>query len=666
MNQPMFEDCLTAPLHFSRAIQPHGALIVVDHCGRITGVSANAASWLGAPHSNILGHNWDSVFPDTPLPFDTQKMICQSTGISAARLHPVDMGGKSLVMAWRPVLQGYLLEFEAQAQDIYEQVYTHTTIMASCVNELPRYTQEDEAAKCLMHHVACVTGFDRVMLMKFLPDRHCTIVAEQNKPGLTSFLHQHFPANDIPENARRLYRLKHQRLIADANDQPIPIQTLNDQTIDLTFSELRAVHPAHIQYMRNMGTRTSFSVSVVVNGALWGLISCHNLEPASLSFAKRLLCEQLAGVTSLHMTGLARMAQASARHAHTITRTRLKQTLQSTGLSPESLQGILKDIAEQFKAKGVVARLRKQTFAWGSLPGEAALTSLRDWLGTQLSKKQPVFQTNEIPACLHEDPELVQHASGLMHIAVNADICILLLRPEQREEIDWAGNEESIKIDPHQTKLSPRASFAVWHEQVRGKALPWSTIDIEAAYELRNVLVELIDYLDLEHKSLTDPLTRLGNRNLLQQRFKEIEATEARGALLLIDLDNFKPINDTFGHAVGDKLLMQIAHRLRTLFRAEDTLVRLGGDEFAIVLSRLNTSDQVEHMGQRLAQALAEPYLLNGIQVKISASVGAALFPQHGSTSETLIHHADMAMYQVKRTGRNGFMLYADMHMEMH
>lgn len=659
MTPPTFDDCLTAPLHFSRAIQPHGALLVVNPGGAIIGASANAGRWLHVPETELEGARWHALFPQTPLP---PAPTCTTIPVSAPVLHALHLNGQSLVVARRTLKVGTLLEFEPITYCTEELAYSNAARMAICMAELPDCNNEQAAAECLMRHIAEVTGFDRTMLLQFLPDWHGAVVAEQCKPGITGYLHQHFPANDIPENARALYRLKHQRLIADACAEPVPILSTHPEPFDLTYSELRAVHPAHIQYMRNMGIRTAFSVSIVVNGTLWGLITCHNLQPATLSFAKRLLCEQLASATALHMAGLARLAHATARHTHQLVRTQVKQALQTGGTSPETLKNSLQDIALQFNAQGAWARVRGQTALWGVLPSSRRLKRLRSWLARHVAPDLAVFHTHEIPAQLRDDTELVRHASGLLLIRINANVTLLLLRSEQQEHIDWAGEQQHVKPETHRQKLSPRTSFAVWREQVKGQAWPWTATDIEAAHDLRTTLVELIDYLALEHKSLTDPLTGLGNRNLLQQRFDTLQSNsgkEARAALLLIDLDNFKPINDTLGHAAGDDLLVQIANRLRSLVRTEDTLVRLGGDEFAVVLKRVSTAKQVQDLGERLVQALAEPYTLNDTQVTLSASVGAALFPQHARTGQSLVHHADMAMYQVKRRGRNGFMLYS-------
>jgi diguanylate cyclase (GGDEF)-like protein len=130
-------------------------------------------------------------------------------------------------------------------------------------------------------------------------------------------------------------------------------------------------------------------------------------------------------------------------------------------------------------------------------------------------------------------------------------------------------------------------------------------------------------------------------------------------AVLYIDLDHFKEINDRLGHAAGDSLLVETAHRLIAAVRESDTVARLGGDEFAIVLSEVHTLAEAEEVAQRIVLSLARPFELKEGMGRISGSIGVALFPEHGNDAETLQRHADMALYAVKEAGRNGYRLYS-------
>jgi diguanylate cyclase (GGDEF)-like protein len=123
----------------------------------------------------------------------------------------------------------------------------------------------------------------------------------------------------------------------------------------------------------------------------------------------------------------------------------------------------------------------------------------------------------------------------------------------------------------------------------------------------------------------------------------------------MIDLDHFKEINDSLGHGAGDRLLMDASDRLRRCVRDSDTVARLGGDEFAVILTEFTTLQEVEAVADRIVHTLSQGFHLGAGERHISGSIGIAIYPQHGSTSEALSLHADAALYRVKERGRNGY-----------
>lgn len=168
----------------------------------------------------------------------------------------------------------------------------------------------------------------------------------------------------------------------------------------------------------------------------------------------------------------------------------------------------------------------------------------------------------------------------------------------------------------------------------------------------------------LSHQSTHDPLTGLPNRNLLQDRLAMAlcmaQRENRRFALLLIDLDRFKAVNDTLGHAAGDELLIMVAQRLKNHLRSNDTIARIGGDEFVALLDNVNQQGDILPVANRFLRELTSPFQLQGRDVRISASIGIALYPEGGESIENLFKHADTAMYHVKENGRQGICFYSD------
>lgn len=165
----------------------------------------------------------------------------------------------------------------------------------------------------------------------------------------------------------------------------------------------------------------------------------------------------------------------------------------------------------------------------------------------------------------------------------------------------------------------------------------------------------------LRHRAQSDPLTDLPNRSLFYDRL-QVALTQARRynevfALFYVDLDHFKAVNDTLGHAAGDELLVETGHRLVQAVRQSDTVARLGGDEFAVILPKVGSQQEVEEVAQRVVIALARPFLLGAGQASISASVGVAIYPEHGEDPDSIRASADAALYAVKQAGRNAYRL---------
>ena len=152
-----------------------------------------------------------------------------------------------------------------------------------------------------------------------------------------------------------------------------------------------------------------------------------------------------------------------------------------------------------------------------------------------------------------------------------------------------------------------------------------------------------------------DPLTGLANRNLLFDRLEHAmqraRREQSKVAVLLIDLDGFKAVNDTFGHNVGDRLLCEISHRLLANVRTSDTVARFGGDEFVVICESMDL-DNVTHVAEKILSALAFPIALAGTEIRSGGSIGIATWPEHGTDVTELLHAADLAMYSAKHQGR--------------
>jgi diguanylate cyclase (GGDEF)-like protein len=185
-------------------------------------------------------------------------------------------------------------------------------------------------------------------------------------------------------------------------------------------------------------------------------------------------------------------------------------------------------------------------------------------------------------------------------------------------------------------------------------------------YALCGILTDITERKDFEndiqHIAQHDALTHLPNRALFNDRLQQAIATALRNksrlALMFIDLDKFKPVNDTYGHGVGDLLLKEVALRIQDCLRESDTAARIGGDEFVVLLPAIETEQDAGTVGEKVLDALNRPFVLAGHTLEISGSIGVAVYPEHGKDEKLLVKSADIAMYHAKKNGRNNVSMY--------
>jgi diguanylate cyclase (GGDEF)-like protein len=228
----------------------------------------------------------------------------------------------------------------------------------------------------------------------------------------------------------------------------------------------------------------------------------------------------------------------------------------------------------------------------------------------------------------------------------------------------------------HRAMLAASAPFrdVIMHRVLAGRKPYYISVSGEpiidangAAIGYRGVSREITDQRIAEqrirHLATHDSLTDLPNRMMFSQFLQVALASGLRYrhnfAVLFLDLDRFKFINDSLGHAVGDQLLQQVAIRLKRAIRSSDTIARMGGDEFVVLVREVDTPEQVGRVAHKLLAAAAEPFVLAGRECSVTASIGAAMFPTHGEDEQALMKHADIAMYSVKDQGKNNFRFYS-------
>ncbi len=654
MNEGPFGNCKQAQLHQIPQIQSYGGLIIIDKQSHlIVGASANIEKFIGQPKAELQGQPWSKFL--TPNMVDTMLMSSERD-TSIARLLNTEINQQVVEISNHCAGGCCLVEFQFGTETTLTNMFSEK---ADFLMRLHKAKNAFESAELLMNEIARYIEYDRVMLYKFLPDWHGEVIAENNKPRVEGFMGLRFPEGDIPANARRIFTLNLQRLIADVNEPQIAIELVNTENkIDLTWSQLRAVHPVHLRYLNNMGVQASFTLSIVCEGKLWGMIACHHLSPKLLSIHQRQHCEELVRICALHMNSVIASNIEQQRYGYRVTLSQIRGAINSQKKGFNAINICIAELKKLFNADGIWHHFEGKDLFSGNVPDKPSLSLLKNWVDGLDHNK--VSTTDNIPSDLSVHPSLVRFCSGLLHIPLNNNDFILLMRQEQVETVNWAGKPHSLKTEDESVlALTPRASFQQWTEHLKGKSLPWNVLEIESADLLRSELIDYIEQSEIEAMALKDPLTGLANRMLFERELerslqKSIEA-DHMFAVYMIDLDNFKPVNDTFGHAAGDEVLIQVSQRMSSLLREEDTVARLGGDEFAVLLSNVQDQITINEIAERLLDEIKRPIDFATHKISIGASIGVSICPLDAATQAELMEDADVALYEVKKAGRDGF-----------
>lgn len=344
--------------------------------------------------------------------------------------------------------------------------------------------------------LAELTGFDRVMIYRFDEnDGSGVVIAEHKQPDQEPFLGLHYPASDIPQQARRLYIRNRLRLIGDAAYRPSPIiptdNPLTGQPLDLSDSVLRSVSPIHCEYLRNMGVHASMSVSLIKEEQLWGLIACHHRAPLFVPYPVRMLCHFLGDIVSWTLGSRLAYAESGERAR---TDGMLGQLTRKLATEPVLAKALVQGPAsalDLIDAGGFALAYEGTITTGGVTPPREEIEKLILWLEAAMTGT--VFATHALPAAYPPALAFKAEASGLLAVAVSRAQRVFLLwfRPEAVHEVHWAGNPTKAAV-PGTERLSPRGSFELWKQTVEETSRRWAAWEIDAALGLRSVTATLV------------------------------------------------------------------------------------------------------------------------------------------------------------------------------
>jgi diguanylate cyclase (GGDEF)-like protein len=666
--------CAMEPIQIIGHIQPHGLLValsepdlIVRHVSTnifpLLGISADAV--LGGSFETILGTQLYQTFrsqilSDKPL---SASPICVPVGDREVEMHAAAHRHDGVLILELELVHG---AYSLESLELTAHVRIPVTRMeqAGDILELSRLAADE---------IRRLSGFDRVMVYRFDQDWNGEVIAEAVGSVPVLYLGSRFPESDIPAQARQLLLVNPSRSIANVAATPVPIVPqigpVTGRPLDLTFSSLRSVSPIHLTYLRNMHVQSSMTVSIIVNHRLWGMMACHGATPHRLDYVTRSVCELLVQIFASQVALRIDNAALQSRLTSRRTLEKVMAEIEASESPGHAERFEYPQLLDLLGADGLVSRVNEVVSFHGVTLEEERLLPIVAKL--QSISSRGVASSNMLGLLDASATAYADKVSGALYIGLmeGTGDYLLLLRRELPETLVWAGNpNKSVSLDEG-GRLRPRTSFAAWKETVRGRSQPWSELELENATLVREQLLRLREAHKLRkseehvrHLANHDALTGLLNRHSIHVQLEQCvhKATVDCSSLvvLFIDLDHFKPINDRYGHAAGDKILKITAKRMQHMVRPEDIVGRLGGDEFIVILPGLKLDSDALKVVERILRAVEKPLEIdNGIRVSVTASIGLSRFPVDGSTSETLISRSDVAMYRVKASGGNAFEL---------
>lgn len=531
-------NCEREPIHIPSAIQPFGVLLVVQEPDlTLVQVSANIGAYSEALPEQLLGESLTALFASKTV--EALRRWASSQPLETATAFPKHLRFKGHSDAWQALVHrtAYALVVELEPAPTSHRLGTDDALfnaqllLQGSIARLEKAAHTQALCQIAAEEVQRITGMDRVKIYQFDSDWHGHVLGEVRKPHMPSYLGLHFPASDIPPQARRLYTLNRIRLIADVAYTPVPVvptfQPGQQAPLDMSQSVLRSVSPIHIEYLQNMDIGASMSVSILKDNKLWGLIACHHAEALHVSYPARMACALLAQVLAL----LLATKQDSEDRRYIAQMKDVQSRLLEYMIRDENfVDGLTQhrpNLLDLLSANGAAIYNGDTCMMLGETPKEAQIISLIDWLDEQMGEED-VFEVSALSAHFPDATDYREVASGVLAISLSRlkQFYVLWFRPEVPQTVYWAGDPRKSIIsqgDGAAPRVSPRKSFEAWKSILRGKALPWRPSQREAARELRRAIIDVVlvktEQIARLNASLAEANTVLKQRNRELQEF---------------------------------------------------------------------------------------------------------------------------------------------------
>ncbi len=576
------ENCAREPIHIIGKTQAHGVLVSCDPQSlKMTQVGENATQFFGVSLEELFGNDLsyllgeDQVKELRELLTSNEPPVSQDVRINNINfLMQAHYSGSNLILDFEPYEKvDKPFFFQKQLTQILNKFQTAKSVDQLC-----------ESATVLTKKIF---GYNRVMIYKFDEEWNGKVIAESKEEDMVSWLGLHYPATDIPAQARQLFLKNRVRMITDVNYTAVPIipeiSPLTGEPLDISRSGLRAVSPIHIEYLKNMEVGASLTAAIIVKGQLWGLIACHHKTAKHLDFYQRESCRFLAQMFSTELSLHVNTALISqVKLSESIRRQLVVQMNKESNVVTALSEGNVK-FTQLISCGGGAIFMKNRWKVVGITPKEEQLESLLNFI-----KEQPKshFLTRNLSAVFPEAKAYKESASGVICIKISENTYIFWFKPEEVQEVNWGGNPQNKAFyNEKEQRLSPRESFEKWTEKLTGVSKAWQETDKDMVRALReNISYFILVQQQKEIEALNTQLVEVNKElELFSYALSHDLRAPVRGMekiLTILDEDHREELSEE-----GQKLLQMS----RDLNEKMNDLI-----DNILEYSRLNNNDDLE------------------------------------------------------------------------
>jgi len=476
------EFCGSLPLHLINLIQPYGVLMVLDKAGlNIVQVSENLQELLPVSPMEAVNTSFSDYIPQSQ--FERLKTLLEERKGERLPLN-FTFGDKDYQTLVHTKDQYILIEIDKYPRSRQSSFIDVFQTLKHAMALIEQASTTSEVCNTAIKELKNLSGFDKIMIYQFDADWNGMTIAEISELGMTEYLGLHFPASDIPKQARDLYLKNPYRLIPSREYKPVRlypvINPITGAFIDLSDCNLRSVPAVHLEYLKNMEVMASMSTRILKDGGLWGLISCHHRTEKYLDQEMCALFELMSNIISAKISAIQHRESASFQNRLKEIQSKLMQQLYQSKDLYEGLFNKEVNMLSLLNAGGAALVNPRQIRTIGNAPSRDQIRDMVYWL--QNSAQQEVYHVSNLQDVYEPGFEFSDVASGIIAIPIAKGEYIIGFRPEVIQEVNWGGNpNEAINFEKDSITYHPRNSFRLWQQVVKNTSLPWLPEEVMVA-----------------------------------------------------------------------------------------------------------------------------------------------------------------------------------------